>query len=102
MPEFSARLNALKVRADFTVSDLAVWFERPRPTVHTWTQGRTPTGPAGRRAERDLELLSITLRTDKRLPVPENLSITERPQYVEKVRDDARRSYRVPRVRVAV
>jgi len=40
--EFRERLEAVARRTGLTASDLAVWFGRPRPTVRTWLNGRTP------------------------------------------------------------
>src|SRR5208282_4355925 len=40
--EFRDRLETVARRTGLTASDLAVWFGRPRPTVRTWLNGRTP------------------------------------------------------------
>src|SRR5271157_4115947 len=40
--EFRERLETVARRTGLTASDLAVWFGRPRPTVRTWLNGRTP------------------------------------------------------------
>lgn len=93
---FTQQIRACKERADMTVSDLALWFERPKPTVRTWViEGRTPTGAAGRLAWERLELLKTALRNRTTLPVPAHLSGRKRPDYIRELRDAARRNNRL-------
>ena len=85
-----------------TGSDLARWFQRPRATVVTWLNGRTPFGPAASIAERGLTLLEFSVKTRKDYyPVPKHLSWLKREQYVRGMRDDAERNSRVPEMRAA-
>lgn len=41
---FKQRLLRAQRQANFTVADLARWFERPHPTVRCWTKGTRPSG----------------------------------------------------------
>lgn len=93
---FSQRLRLVMRAADMTVSDLALWFERPRSTINTWVNGRQPMGPSGRLAVTRLDVLERTIRGRKGLPVPPELSGTERPSYVEATRNAAVKNNRVP------
>ena len=101
MISFSRRIHIAMRAADMTVSDLAVWFDRPRSTVKTWDDGRTPQGPSGRVAEWRLQLLEWAIKTEFKMPVPDTLSGTERPGYVRGARNDAERKSSVPQVRAA-
>ena len=92
---FTERLTAAQERADLTISDLAVWFDRPRSTVNTWVAGRTPSGPSGRLALEALERLEWGLKQKQGLPVPADLSGMDRPGYVEGTRDAVAASHRV-------
>jgi|SRR5215467_5239038 len=85
MATFSIRLQRCVSKADMTVADLTLWFDRPRPTVNTWVQGRTPTGPAGRCAEDDLARLEYAIRNGFR--VPPRLGRPERAAFVRERRD---------------
>jgi hypothetical protein len=97
---FSARLVVAKTGSGMTDSDLARWFMRPRATVNTWVNGRTPFGPPKRLAEKRLALLEWSLRVrTKYWPVADHLSWTEREKYVRGMRDDAERNCRVPELR---
>ena len=102
MPAFSEDLANWQAKADMTISDLAVWFGRPRSTVKTWVlDGRTPLGPSGRLARVRLNLLIWAVRQKRGLPVPATLSAHERPEYVRGKRDVAERDWRVSSVRAA-
>lgn len=98
---FSARLSTCMERGDLTVSDLQRWFDRPRATVNTWVNGRTPYGPSGRAALDDLKLLEWTIRKRRGLPIPKKLSQRTRADYIRGTRDAAIRDNRVPAVRAA-
>ena len=99
---FTTRLLWCKEHGDMTVSDLSVWFGRPRATVNTWVNGRIPYGPAGRLAAAHLTLLENAIRKNKSLPVPIDLSWTKRADYIRGVRDAIERNYRVPQMRSAI
>ena len=99
---FTERLTKVQTVTEMTVSDLARWFGRPRATVNTWINGRTPFGPPAAIAERRLEELEHSVRTRREhYPIPAELSWKDREKYVRGMRDDAERNYRVPRVRSA-
>jgi hypothetical protein len=102
MATFTDRLQRCAARSEMTTSDLARWFGRPRATVNTWLNGRTPFGPAAKLADLRLRQLehSITNRP-QHYPVPAHLSWKEREKYVRGMRDDAERNCRVPNVRAA-
>src|SRR5215471_3803517 len=85
MVTFSQRLQRCASKADLTVADLTLWFDRPRPTVNTWVLGRTPTGPAGRCAEEDLARLEYAIHNG--FKVPPRLGRTERAAFVRERRD---------------
>src|ERR1700722_8911414 len=95
------RLCEAQQQSDMTVSDLALWFRRPRSTVKTWLAGRTPLGPSGRRALWCLTLLEWAIKHKQGLPVPDTISGTKRPKYVREQRDAAERYCNVSSVRAA-
>ncbi len=81
METFSRRLKKAAGAADMTVADLVRWFQRPRPTVNTWLQGRTPrAGPAGRCAEYDLDRLEEAVQ--RGFVVPARLDAPTRADFV--------------------
>ncbi len=89
--DFCPRLNRCLSRGDFTVADLSHWFGRPYHTVWFWVhKDREPRGSAGQRKLmlRRLELLEKTIITRRFLPVPVDLNQFERPDYIEKLRND--------------
>jgi hypothetical protein len=99
---FSERLTKAQTVTEMTVSDLARWFDRPRATVNTWINGRTPFGPPAAVAERRLALLEFSIATRrKHYPVPAELPWKEREKYVRGMRDDAERNHRVSAMRTA-
>lgn len=97
---FSERLSATAAALDMTPSDLARWFDRPRATVNTWLNGRTPAGPAGRVAWQLLELLDKAAR--RKSPVPATLTGIKRAEYIRGMADDARRHAGLSSLRAAV
>lgn len=101
MPTFSNRLQVCMVRGDMTVSDLGHWFERPRATVNTWVDGRTPWGPSGRAALLKLERLEWAIRNKQGFPVPEELSGVKRPVYIRGIKYAVECNHRVPQVRAS-
>lgn len=85
-----------------TVSDLARFLRIPRATVNTWLHGRIPFGPKEKHADARLALLEYSLKNrPKYYPVPDSLTWQKRVEYVEGMRDDAERNYRVPDMRAA-
>lgn len=100
--DFNKRLRKARDTTEMTVSDLARFLRVPRATVNTWLDGRIPFGPKAAFAEKRLALLEYSIATRKgHYPVPDSLSWKDRVKYVEGMRDDAERHYRVPDVRVA-
>lgn len=99
---FSDRLAACKRAGDLTGSDLARWFGRPRATVNTWVNGRTPFGPSARTAEKRLALLESSIAKKNGFPVPPDLTWIAREKYIRGLRDAAERNTRVPVMRTAV
>lgn len=87
---FSERIERAIKLGDFTVADLHHWFERPYPTVRLWRfhDIRKPPGPRGRLAEERLKLLEMAIAKKQGFPVPADLSHTDRPEYIKKVRHD--------------
>jgi len=98
---FTERLDRCRIWGDLTPSDLARWFDRPRATVNTWLNGRTPFGPPARVANRRLALLEDRIRKQLGFPVPADLSWREREAYIRGQRDDAERLASVPDMRSA-
>ena len=101
MRDFAVTLAWCMKRGDMTISDLAVWFERPRATVNTWVNGRTPYGPSGREAGASLERLHAAIRNKRGFPIPATLSWKKRADYIKGVRDAAQRNGRVSLLRAA-
>jgi hypothetical protein len=100
MKTFSERLQRAQEASGMTGSDLARWFDRPRATVSTWLNGRTPFGPAAPIALKGLALLEASLKTrSEYYPLPAHMSWAERQKYVRGMRDDAERHHRVSEVR---
>ena len=83
---FKERLQEAMRRGDMTVADLRSWFERPYPTVRYWLflsrPDWEPSGPRGRLFKQQLKLLEYGIEHGLGFPIPENLSITGRPQYI--------------------
>ena len=102
MKDFPGKLQQCMTRGDLTVSDLARWFDRPRATINTWVNGRTPYGPAGRLAFEDLEALQLAIRNRRGFPVPANMSWSKRANYIRGMRNGADRHNRVPSLRPSV
>ena len=79
---FSDRLNKAMLAGELTVSNLALWFERTRPTVQTWTTGRDPRGFRGVRAFNRLALLERAIRDRMGFPIPPQMNDKERATHV--------------------
>jgi hypothetical protein len=97
MDSFHNVLLACQKKGDLTISDLARWFERPRPTVNTWINGRVPFGPQSRAVFQRLLLLREVVQDKRWFPIPPHLTWTERADLIRGVRDAAARHGRVSR-----
>lgn len=97
---FSDRLSRCVSKADLTVADITRWFDRPRATVDTWLNGRTPMGPSGVAAEHDLQRLEWAI-SKRLLPLPPRLTLKARMAHLHELRADATRHARVPSVHTA-
>ena len=85
--QFTEQLRAHMERLGLTASDLAVWFERPRPTLRTWIfSGLTPR--RGRVLDECVRRLKL-LRSCRELPVPYEVNMLERPAYIKRAFDNA-------------
>ncbi len=104
MAKFPDRVLWCMARGDLTVSDITRWFDRPRATVNTWVNGRTPYGPSGRAATRRLDLLQDLVKNKEGFPIPETLTGLKRADYIRGIRDAAERKQhaRVPQMRAAI
>lgn len=102
MGDFTKRITAAMVITEMTVSDLSRWFDRPRATVNTWLNGRTPFGPPAKIAEKRLAMLEFSISSRRgHYPIPAHLGWKDREKYVRGMYDDAERHYRVPDMRAA-
>ncbi len=87
MKSFTDRLAWCMRHGDVTVADLHHWFGRPRATVRTWAiDARVPQGPSGKKAHLLLALLESRIRARAGFPIPVDLSVATRPNYVKKLR----------------
>ena len=92
---FSTRLQRALERAGMTPGDAHHWFARPRSTVRTWCEGRSPRGPIGRLASYHLALLELAIRKKiEGLPVPAEMNYQKRPAHVRGLRDEIERRAR--------
>lgn len=96
MVSFSERLGKCVSKADLTVSDVARWFKRPRATVNTWINGRSPWGPGGVAAFGDLDLLEWASKHSPHLPVPKRVTAKARMVFLNDAYEHAARNARVP------
>lgn len=89
-PTFQARLHAVQHLGNLNVSDLARWFDRPIPTVRSWTEGRVPSGaPLDRKhVEALLGLLEQLVKRRKGFPVDVGLSPADRIEHIRKIRKE--------------
>ena len=91
-PTTQQRLKYCQRAGNLNISELARWFNRPRPTVKEWVElGREPQG-----APLDLEhiesllgLLEALIRRGKGFPVPVGLSAAARKTHLEDIRQRA-------------
>ena len=89
---FQARLRDTLAAGNLTVSDLARWFDRPRPTVKTWVdEGCEPSGPPLdiEHAHALLGLLEQMIKRRQGFPVPIGLSSQKRIQHLQGIRKKA-------------
>ena len=74
-----------------TIADASYWFDRPYHTVWFWfAKDRQPRGSKMQmeRLRKRLALLERAVNAQKKLPVPIDLTQTERPTYIQKLRHD--------------
>jgi hypothetical protein len=88
---FQGRLQACQRAGNLTVSDLARWFDRARPTVRTWVEsgiepGRSPADIE--HAHALLGLLEVLIHKKKGFPVP-RLSPQKRIEHLQHIRAKA-------------
>lgn len=86
---FQDRLRGVLAAGNLTLSDLARWFDRPRPTVKTWAdEGREPSGPPldVEHAHAMLGLLEQMIKRRQGFPVPIGLSSQKRMQHLQAIR----------------
>ena len=100
MNVFSERIHRCAEEASLTVADLTRWFDRPRATVDTWVNGRTPRGPAGITAELDLRRLELCIFEDG-FRIPVDMRQRARIAFLMEWRNGAREHYRVPHLHPA-
>lgn len=88
MPDLSTRIKKAALKGQLTVSDLALWFERPNATVRTWIKlNREPAAAKLDETEYRLYKLERAIWANK-FPVPYALTQRERPNYIKRVRAD--------------
>ena len=84
--KFTAELRAASLRLDLTSADLALWFERPRPTIRTWVEDRSAYNAhfpkRGRVLDECARRLTL-LKASKDFPVPYHILKNERPAYIK-------------------
>lgn len=100
MKTFSERLEDCVDRGRLTGADLAIWFNRPYPTVRTWRLGLSePWRPWRQEAEAWLRLLEKAIHL-MRLPMPSSFNAAERRLYIKRLRDGQADTYtRLPKTR---
>ena len=88
---FQKRLQDCQRAGNLTVSDLARWLDRPRPTVRTWIEdgiepGRSPADVE--HAQALLGLLEMLIAKKRGFPVP-RLSPQKRIEHLQHIRSKA-------------
>ena len=89
---FQQRLQLVLHAGNLSVSDLARWFDRPRPTVKDWAEnGRAPSGaPLDiEHAQALLGLLETMIKRRQGFPVPLGLSPAKRLAHLKSIRKKA-------------
>lgn len=86
--DFSKRLKSAVKSARMAPGDLRWWFDRPYSTTRTWLNGREPRGPAGDESRQRLKLLEALIARGRGVPVPQTLSLYERPEYIKQLYND--------------
>jgi hypothetical protein len=82
MKTFAQRLQDCVDKGRLTGADLAIWFNRPYPTVRTWRLGLSePWKPWREEAERCLIILEDLIRR-KKLPMPSSFNALERRNWM--------------------
>jgi hypothetical protein len=84
--EFSARLITTARRTGLTASDLAVWFDRPRPTVRTWLVGANKPSATGGQIWTGLVQHLLWLEQSDAFPIPFDRTCS-RVEWIKQARD---------------
>jgi hypothetical protein len=74
-----------------TVSDIALWLDRPRATVETWFRGRFPAAYYADEVHDDLLKLECSILNGFR--VPDGLGWSDRIKVVVEQRDGKRHNH---------
>lgn len=86
---FADRLHKAMERGAMAQGDLRHWFGRSYSTTASWLNDhREPRGPAGEEAKRRLAILEQLIRQKTGFPVPVELSLTDRPRYIQGLAND--------------
>lgn len=86
---FGLRLKKCAEAAGMSVADLSVWFSRPYATVRVWHAGTyEPWAPFRKEALDRLFLLERLVKAGKHLPIPVDLSPSERRDYITRLKDE--------------
>lgn len=87
--KFRDRLVKVLKDGRMAQGDLRHWFGRSYSTTASWLKDhREPRGPAGEEAKRRLAILEKLIRQRHGFPVPVELSLTERPRYIQGLAND--------------
>lgn len=89
MKKFAERLQDCVDKGRLTGADLAIWFDRPYPTVRCWRLGLSePWDPWRGEAERCLAVLETLIRKNAFLPMSSSFNARDRRLYMRKLADD--------------
>jgi hypothetical protein len=88
MKSFAKRLQDCMDKGRLTGADLAIWFDRPYPTVRMWRLGLSePWKPWREDAELHLVILEGIVRSGVRTPIPSSYNAAARRLYMKRLRD---------------
>lgn len=85
--EFRVQLKATAKRLGLTASDLAIWFDRPRPTVHVWLWKGIRPRPGT--VFDEIQSRFKLLEQSPDLPVPYEVYAKSRRSYITAAREHA-------------
>lgn len=98
MKSFAERLQDCMDKGRLTGADLAIWFNRPYPTVRCWRLGLSePWVPWRGEAERCLKYLEGLVYSRNDLPMPDSLNAHERRAWMKELANG--RDARLPKTR---